>query len=89
MCPECQRLLTLRIESLDNLCPQHTCGAHLCNLHEMVHSGAPEERQTRSESINIEARLDTCAQVIPAVSESIGKLNVASSTSLLHVIAGD
>ena len=40
--------------------PQHTCGTHLGYFHKVVHTDGPEERQTRSKSINV----NTASQVL-------------------------
>ncbi len=51
-----QRLVALRLELLDQLRPQHARGALLGDLHEVVHAGAPEERDARRELVDGRAR---------------------------------
>ena len=63
-----------------------TCGAHLGNLHEVVHARAPEERQTRRKSVDVEACLDTGAEVIPTIGQGVGHLDVGGGTCFLHVV---
>ena len=82
-----QRFLVLRIESLHNLGPQHTGSAHLGNLHEVVHARAPEEGQTWRESVDVQASLDTRAEVIPTVGQGVSHLNVGGGAGFLHVVA--
>ena len=55
----------------------------------MVDTDSPEERQTGSESIHIDTGIDTGTQILHTVSQGICQLDVCSSTSLLHVVAGD
>jgi len=84
-----QRLGILRVEGAYNLSPQHTRGAHLGNLHEVVHARAPEERQTRRKSVDVQARLDTGAEVVPTIGQGVGHLDVGGGTSFLHVVTRD
>ena len=89
MCTQSQRLGVLRVELLDDLGPQQTCGAHLGDLHEVVHADSPEERQTRCERIDRHAGVDTCAQILQAVGQGICQLDIRGGTGLLHVVARD
>ena len=51
-----QRVGVLRRElALDELGPQQAGGAHLGDLHEVVHADRPEERQPRRERVDVEA----------------------------------
>ena len=84
-----QRLGVLGTEGLHNLGPKQTAGAHLGNLHEVVHADSPEERQAGCEGIYIDAGVDTRAQIVHTVGQRVGQLDVGSGTSLLHVIARD
>ena len=86
---ECQRFRVLGIELLDNPGPEHTCGTHLGDLHEIIHRDTPEERQTGSERVDIHAGVDTCAEIFQTVGERVCQLDVGGCTGLLHVIAGD
>ena len=86
---ESERFGVLGVELLHNLCPKHTCCTHLGNLHEEVHTDGPEERQTRSKSIDIHTCIHTGAEILQTVGESVGKLDVAGGAGLLHVVAGD
>ena len=82
-------LRVLRVELLHDLGPQHTGGAHLRDLHEVVHTHGPEERQTRRELIDAHARVHTGAKVLQTVGQRVSKLDVVGGTGLLHVVAGD
>ena len=55
----------------------------------MVHSDGPEEGQTRSERIHINAGVDACTQVVHTVGQGVSQLNVGCSTGLLHVVTRD
>ena len=81
-----QRLGVLGIELLHDLGPQHTRGAHLGDLHEVVHADGPEERQARCEGVHRHAGVDTCAQVLQTVGQRVGQLDVGRCARLLHVV---
>ena len=83
------RFRVLCTKRLHNLCPQHTTGTHLGNLHKVVHTDSPEETETRSKSIHIHTRIDTCAEVLHTIGEGVCQLDVGSGTCLLHVVTGD
>ena len=83
---QCQRLGVLRVELLDDLGPQHTCGAHLGDLHEVIHADGPEERQTWCEGVDRHAGVDTCAEVLQTVGQRVGQLDVGRGACLLHVV---
>ena len=89
VCTQSHGFRVLSTEGLNNLCPQHTSCTHLGNLHEVIHADSPEERQTRSESINIHTCVDTGTQILHTVSQRICQLDVSRSASLLHVVTGD
>ena len=84
-----QRLRVLRRELVHQLRPQQPCRPQLRDLHEEVHADAPEERQARGEHVDAEARVDACAQVLDAVGERVGELEVVGGPGLLDVVAGD
>ena len=63
--------------------------AHLGDLHEEVHADRPEERQPRREGVDVEARSEPGADVLDAVGQRVGELEVRRRARLLHVIAGD
>ena len=85
-----QRLGVLGRElALDELRPQQAGGAHLGDLHEVVHADRPEERQPRRERIDVEAGRHARAHVLDAVGQRVGELQVRRRAGLLHVIAGD
>ena len=86
---ECERLGVLGVELLDNLCPEHACGAHLGNFHEEVHADCPEERQTRSKCVDVHTGVNTGAEVFETVGESVSQLDVTGGAGFLHVVAGD
>ena len=89
VCTQGQRLGALRVEGIHDLGPDHTGGAHLGNLHEMVHARAPEEGQTWRKSVDVQASLHASAEVIPTVGQGVGHLNVGGGASFLHVVARD
>ena len=84
-----QRFRIFRVELLDDLRPQQTGGAHLGDLHKMIHADSPEERQPRSERIDAHAGINPRSQVLQTVGQRISQLDVGRSPSLLHVVAGD
>ncbi len=84
-----KRFRVLRVELLDDLGPEKTGRTHLGHFHEVVHANSPEERQTRSEGVDVDACIDTGTEIFETVSESVGKLDVACRTGFLHVVAGD
>ena len=84
-----QRLGVLGLELLDDLGPQHTCRAHLGDLHEVVHADCPEERQAGGEGVHRHACVDTCAQVLQSVGQRVGQLDVGRGACLLHVVPRD
>ena len=75
--------------ALDELGPQQAGGAHLGDLHEVVHADRPEERQPRRERVDVEAGRHAGAHVLDAVGQRVGELQVRRRAGLLHVIAGD
>ena len=79
----------LRIELLDELGPQHARGAHLGDLHEVVHADAPEEGDARREAVDIQAGANAGAQVFEAVGQRVGQFQVGGRAGFLHVIAAD
>ena len=85
-----ERLGILRGElALDELGPKQAGGAHLGDLHEVVHADGPEERQPRRERVDVEARRDAGARILHAVGQRVGELQVRRRSGFLHVIAGD
>ena len=80
------RLRILGAEALGDLGPQHTGSTHLGNFHEVVHTDGPEETQARSKGIDVDAGVNTRAQIVHTVSQSVSQLNVGSGTGFLHVI---
>jgi hypothetical protein len=77
------------MKALDELGPQHAGGAHLGDLHEMVHADAPEEAQTRREGIDIEARLNARADVFHPVGQGVAQFEIGAGAGFLHVVAAD
>ena len=67
-----QRFRIFRVKLLDNLRPQQTGGAHLGDLHKMIHADSPEERQPRSECIDAHAGINPRSQVLQTVGQRIG-----------------
>ena len=82
-----QRLRILSAKALHNLSPQQSASTHLGNLHEVVHTNCPEERESWSESIHIDTSINTSTQVVHTIGQGVSQLDIGSSSSLLHVIA--
>ena len=83
------RLGVLGVELLYDLSPQHTCGTHLGDLHEVVHTDSPEERQTRREGIDRHTGIDSGTQILQTVGQRVRQLDVGRSARLLHVVTRD
>ena len=81
--------VVLRVELLDQLGPQQPRRAQLRDLHEEVHADRPEERQPRGELVDVQSRFDAGADVLDAVGERVGELEIGRRAGLLDVIAGD
>ena len=69
--------------------PQRPGRAHLRDLHEEVHPDRPEEAQPRRELVDLEARVEAGPDVLHAVGQRVGQLQVAGRPGLLHVVARD
>ena len=69
--------------------PQQPAGAQLRDLHEEVHPDRPEERQPRRERVDVEPGPEAGPQVLDAVGQRVGQLEVGGRPGLLHVVAGD
>ena len=89
MRPQRQRFRILGTEPGNEFTPQQTAGAQLGDLHEEIHSDAPEERQPGRELVDVQARIQAGLQVIDAVGQRIGQLEIGCGTGLLDVVAGD
>ncbi|CDD48410.1 uncharacterized protein BN800_01406 [Bacteroides sp. CAG:875] len=77
------------MELFYNLGPQHTGSTHLGDFHEMVHTDGPEERQTGSEGIDVNAGSHSRTKVFQSVGQGISQLDVGSGTRFLHVVSRD
>ncbi len=55
----------------------------------MVHAHAPEEGQTRCEVVDAHTSFDTGAEVLEAVGQGVGQLDVGGGAGFLHVVSGD
>ena len=90
---QCVRRLRLlgfsRLEVAHQPRPQGPRGAQLGDLHEEVHADGPEEAQPRREVVDVEPRCDAGAEVLHAVGQRVGELEVGGRPGLLHVVAGD
>ena len=84
-----ERLGVLRVELADQPRPQRAGGAELGDLHEEVHADGPEEAQPRGEAVDVEAGVEAGAEVLDAVGQRVGELEVGGRPGLLHVVAGD
>ena len=73
----------------DELRPEEPRGAQLRHLHEEVHADCPEEGQARRELVDGEPGGEAGADVLDAVGERVGELQVLRRPGLLHVVAGD
>ena len=81
-----QRLGVLRLELPHDLGPKHTGRTHLGDLHEVIHADGPEERQARGEGVDRHAGVDTGPQVLQAVGQRVGQLDIGRGARLLHVV---
>ena len=84
-----QRLRVLRAGLLHQLGPEQPPRTELGDLHEEVHADRPEERQPRREGVDVHARRLARPQVLDAVGEGVGQLQVGRRPGLLDVVAGD
>ena len=84
-----ERLGVLRLELADQPGPQRAGGAHLGDLHEEVHADRPEERQPRRELVDVEPGVEAGPEVLDAVGQRVGELEVGGRPGLLDVVAGD
>ena len=69
--------------------PEQAGRAHLGDLHEEVHADGPEEGQARGKTVDVEADALACPEVLDAVGQRVGELEILRGSSLLHVVAGD
>ena len=83
------RFRVLGVELPDEFAPQQPAGAQLGDLHEEVHSDAPEERQPRRELVDGKPGGQPCLDVVEAVGQRVGQLQIRGGAGLLDVIAGD
>ena len=84
-----ERFFILRVELFYNLCPQHTCGAHFCDFHKVVHPDGPKEREPRRKSVYIHSRFYSCADVFQTVGKGVCKFNICRGSRFLHMVTGD
>ena len=84
-----ERAFVLRVEALDELGPDHACGAHLSDFHEEVHADGPEEGEARRELVDGHAGIHTGLGIFEAVGQRIGEFQIRRRACFLHVIAGD
>ena len=78
-----------RLELADQPCPERPGRAHLRDLHEEVHPDGPEEAHPGRELVDGQARVEAGADVLDAVGEGVGQLEVGRRPGLLDVVAGD
>ena len=55
VCAQRKALLAFRVELLDELCPEEARSAKLCHLHEEIHADAEEEREARTDCVDLQA----------------------------------
>ena len=73
----------------DQLGPQQPGRAQLGDLHEEVHADGPEERQPRRERVDVQPGRQPGPEVLHAVGQRVGQLQVGRRPGLLDVVAGD
>ena len=83
---QCEGFGVLRVELLDDLRPQQTCGAHLGDFHEVVHADGPEERQARCKRVHAHAGVYTGAQVLQTVGQRVSQLDIGRGARFLHMV---
>ena len=86
---ERHRLVVGAAHLLDDLRPEHASRAHLRDLHEVVLADRPEEGQTLRKRVDLQAGLDTRADVLETVGQRVAELDVRRSARFLHVVAGN
>ena len=84
-----QRLVGPRREGRDEAGPQQPRGPELRHLGEEVHADREEERQPRGEVVDLQPGREPGPDVVDAVRQRIGELEVGRRPGLLHVVAGD
>ena len=84
-----QRAGVLRVEAGHQRRPQEPPGPQLGDLHEEVHADGPEEAEAGSEGVDVEAGGEPGPDVVHAVGDGVGQLEVGRRPGLLHVVAGD
>ena len=89
MCAQRQRFGALRVELGDQLAPQQPAGTQLGDLHEEVHPDAPEEGQPGRELVDVQLGVQPRLDVVDAVGQRVGQLQIRCGTGFLDVIAGD
>ena len=89
MCAQGKRFGVLGIELGDQFAPQQTPGPQLGHLHEEVHPDAPEEGQSRRERVDGQIRGHAGLDVLDAVGQRVGQLQIRCRSGFLDVIAGD
>ena len=87
MCTKSQTLGIGSPKTFDNLCPKHTCGTHLGNLHKVIYSDSPEERETRSKLIYFYPCVNSGTEVLDPITKGVSHFYICRSPSLLHMIA--
>jgi len=83
---QCEGFGVLRVELLNDLRPQQTCGAHLGDFHEVVHADGPEERQARCKRVHAHAGVYTGTQVLQTVGQRVSQLDIGRGARFLHVV---
>ena len=84
-----KRFRVFRVELGDQFTPQQSPGPQLGDLHEEVHPDAPEERQSRRELVDGKVGGQAGLDVLDAVGQRVGQLQIRCRSGLLDVIAGD
>ena len=83
------RLVVGAAHLLDDLRPEHASRAHLRDFHEVVLADSPEEGQTLRKGVDLQAGLDTGADILEAVGQRVAELDVRRSAGFLHMVAGN
>ena len=89
MCAQRERFRILGAESGDQLAPQQPAGPEFGDLHEEVHPDTPEERQPGGERIDVQTGVQSRLEVVDAVGQGVGELEIRCGSGFLDVVARD
>ncbi len=89
MCAQRKGFGALGRELCDQLTPQQPAGPQFGDLHKEIHPDAPEERQPGREAVDVQAGVQARPDVVDAVGQGVGQLQIRRGTGFLDVIAGN